>query len=192
MNYDIFSIIASAFYQITSFQVGNFNFADFALNMESSFEHSTLMYILEIISVIITGLLTFAAFRLARRQKDFHEKIVAQTMTDAPQAAGVLQDHWNDIMRHIESPREGEWKFAIIEADKLVDQVLANHFPGESMGERMMNIDKTHLLSIDGLWEAHKLRNRLAHEPNAFIRHAEALRAIRMFEATLKEVGVIE
>ena len=94
-------------------------------------------------------------------------------------------------MRHIDSPREGEWKFAIIEADKLVDDQLKTRFAGETMGERLMNIDKTKLLTIDGLWEAHKVRNRLAHDTNYFLRHAEAVRAIRLFEQTLKELEAI-
>jgi len=54
-----------------------------------------------------------------------------------------------------------------------------------------MNIDKTKLLTIDGLWEAHKVRNRLAHDTNYFLRHAEAVRAIRLFEQTLKELEAI-
>jgi hypothetical protein len=192
MTDEILSQMAAAFYQWTSLQVGDFNLADFVLNFQDALLHSTFVHILEIISAVATALLAYGAFRLASQQKELNKKIVAQTVGAAPQAAGRIQDQWNDVLRHIESPREGEWKFAIIEADKIVDDVLKSRFPGDTMGERLMNIDKTKLLSIDGLWEAHKLRNRLAHEPNAFIRHAEALRAIRLYETTLRELGVIQ
>lgn len=74
----------------------------------------------------------------------------------------------------------------------IVDNILKNYFPGDTMGDRLMNIDKTKLLSIDDLWEAHKIRNRLAHDPNYFLRHAEALRAVRLFESTLRELGAVE
>ena len=184
--------MAAAFNQWTSFQVGNFNFADFALSNESGILNSTFMHILELISTIAVILLAYASFRLAAKQKVLNQKTIAQTMAEMPQAGGILQDQWNDVLRHIESPREGEWKFALIEADKLADEVMGRHFPGDTMGERMRNVNKTHLLTIDGLREAHGLRNRLAHQPNSFIRHAEALRAIRQFEATLRELGVIE
>jgi hypothetical protein len=195
MQDSFLSQIGSGLYQLTSFQLGNFNLADFALNFENSFLNSTFVHILEIISAIITITLFVMAVKLGNERRELNQKAAAQKEVEKLATiggAGPLQDQWNDIVRHIESPREGEWKFAVIEADTIVDAVLKNYFPGDTMGERLMNINKTQLLSIDGLWEAHKVRNRLAHEPNYFLRHAEALRAIRMFEATLKELGSIQ
>jgi len=103
---------------------------------------------------------------------------------------GALQARWNEISRHIESTNEGEWKFAVIEADKLVDDVLKSAgYQGETMGERLMNIDKSQLVSLDVLWDAHKTRNRLVHDANYFLRYAEAKRAVKFYEETLKELG---
>jgi hypothetical protein len=104
----------------------------------------------------------------------------------------TFQGRWEEVLVHVESPREAEWKFAVIEADKLVEDALNTAgFSGDNMGERLMNIDKTRLLSIDGLWEAHKVRNRVAHEVNYFLRYTEARRAINLYTETLKELGAI-
>src|SRR3989344_3064717 len=52
-----------------------------------------------------------------------------------------LQKEWDRIKTNAESIRESEWKLSIIEADKLVDDVLKQlGYPGESMGERLMMI----------------------------------------------------
>ncbi len=193
MDYSLLDQLGASLYQLTSLQYGNFNLADFALHAQSAFLNSTFVLILQILSLMVTVALAISAFRLAQRQREFNQKIAAETPSaEAFAGSGPLQEQWNDILRHIESTREGEWKFAVIEADTLVDNVLKNHFPGDTMGERLMNIDKTHLLSIDNVWEAHKIRNRLAHDANYFLRHAEAFRAIKLFESALKELQVIE
>lgn len=178
--------------QWTSFQVGSFNMADMASNFQSAFLDSSFVYVLQIISAIVTIVLGAAAVFLIFKRKELDEKLGGQEVVlEETTGLGPLQEQWNDIMRHIDSTHEGEWKFAVIEADTIVDGVLKNYFPGDTMGERLMNIDKTKLLSIDDLWEAHKIRNRLAHDPNYFLRHAEALRAVRLFESTLRELGAV-
>jgi|SRR3989344_5804485 len=109
-----------------------------------------------------------------------------------PAYGGALQSKWEEIMHHSESNREAEWKLAIIEADKLVDDILKSaSYPGDSMGERLMNIEKGQLLSLDGLWEAHKVRNKLVHDTNYFLRYAEARRAIMLYESALKELDAL-
>ena len=109
-----------------------------------------------------------------------------------PAYGGALQSKWEEITHHAESNKEAEWKFAIIEADKLVDDILKSaSYPGDSMGERLMNIEKGQLLSLDGLWEAHKIRNKLAHDVSYFLRYAEARRAIALYEVALKELDAL-
>ena len=190
---EIYNQFLIALYQWTSFQVGSFNLADIAVNFQDAFLSSPLVHILEVISALVTIVLGAAALFLVIKRKEFDEKMAEQETVSAEAfGAGPLQEQWADIMKHIDSIHEGEWKFAVIEADTIVDGVLKNYFPGDTMGDRLMNIDKTKLLTIDDLWEAHKIRNRLAHDPNYFLRHAEALRAVRLFESTLKELGAIE
>ena len=109
-----------------------------------------------------------------------------------PASGGALVSKWEEIMRHFGSEKEAEWKFAIIEADKLVDDLLKSAgYSGDTMGERLTGIEKVQLLSLDGLWEAHKIRNKLAHDTNYFLRYAEARRAIQLYENTLRELGAV-
>jgi len=193
MASEIYNQILASLYQWTSFQIGSFNLVDTAANLQNAFLDSTFVQVLQVISAIVTIGLGIAAFYLSMRKKEF-EKVIAKRQVAPAEVAGMgpLQEQWGDIMRHIDSTHEGEWKFAVIEADTIVDGVLKNYFPGDTMGERLQNIDKTKLLSIDDLWDAHKIRNRLAHDSNYFLRHAEALRAVRLFESTLRELGVLQ
>lgn len=110
-----------------------------------------------------------------------------------PEAAESASNaRWEEIQKHINSTHESEWKFAVIEADNLIEDTLKSAgFPGEGLGDRLMQIDKSKLVTIDTLWDAHKIRNRLVHDSNYFLRYTEAKRAINLFEKTLRELGAI-
>jgi hypothetical protein len=110
----------------------------------------------------------------------------------APVPAGVLRDRWNTILSHLDSVRESDWKHAVMEADKLVDDSLARAgFGGATFGDRLSNIKPGTLLSLDGVWWAHKIRNRLAHEIDYFLRYTEARQAVGYYEAALAELQLI-
>lgn len=112
-------------------------------------------------------------------------------MPPAP-ARGALAARWAQVLKHLEAPQEAEWKIAVIEADKLVDDALARAgFPGESFGDRLTNIEPGALTSLDGVWWAHKIRNRLAHETDYFLRYTEARQALAYYEQALAELQLI-
>ena len=109
-----------------------------------------------------------------------------------PSSGGALQARWDEISNHLASTSEAEWKFAVIEADKLLDDALRSAgYPGETMGERLMSIERSQLRTLDGLWDAHKTRNRLVHDANYFLRYTEAKRVVLVYEETLKELGAL-
>lgn len=109
-----------------------------------------------------------------------------------PAKGGAVQSKWEEIVHHSRSSHEAEWKLAIIEADKLIDGLLKSAgYPGETMGDRLMSIEGGQLESLNGLWEAHKIRNKLVHETSYFLRFAEAQRALQLYERTLKELQAI-
>jgi len=181
-----------ALYQITSFKIWGLDLGEVLQKAHDYVINSTYILVLQIILLPITILLVIGLSVYFRKKRDLYEKSIAESLSATKEEpASALAARWQDILKRVESIREGEWKFAIIEADKVVDDLLKNLFPGETMGERLMNIDKTQLLSIDSLWEAHKIRNRLAHDTNYFLRHSEAVRAINLYEKTLQELGAL-
>ena len=99
---------------------------------------------------------------------------------------------WDVIKAHLDSNRETDWKIAVIEADKLVDEAFGRAgFPGATFGDVLMNIAPGNLVSLDGVWWAHKVRNRLAHETDYFLRYTEARQAIAYYEAALHELRLL-
>lgn len=109
-----------------------------------------------------------------------------------PVPDGPMRKKWNRVLGHLDSPREDDWKLAVIEADKLMDLALAQAgYPGAGMGERLANMGPDSLSSFDGLGWAHGVRNRLAHQVDYFLRYTEAKQAIGYYEQALNEIQVI-
>jgi hypothetical protein len=58
------------------------------------------------------------------------------------------------------------------------------------MADKMRQVDRADFRTIDLAWEAHKVRNRIAHEGSAHSLSArEARRVIDLYDAIFKEHG---
>jgi hypothetical protein len=76
----------------------------------------------------------------------------------------------DEVFAHIASDHPNDWKLAIIEADIILDSVLKEKgYAGASLGERLRSITPSQLTTIDDAWEAHKVRNQIAHEGADFV-----------------------
>ena len=155
-----------------------------------------LIFRIKVISLVLSIILGFlAVYFIVQFQKLVGIKVqMARALLKTPETAlgGANPSKWQEITNHLESTREAEWKFSIIEADKLVDDTLKKAgYLGDTMGDRLTNIDKSQLLSLEGLWEAHKIRNKLVHDANYFLRYAEARQAIKLYEDVLRELQAI-
>ena len=148
---------------------------------------------IKLLSAILSFLFSgFAVYFIVEFKRLVSTKTqMAKLALRIPEAAfkGASQSRWEEILRHVDSAKEAEWKFAVVEADKLVDDLLkkAGYF-GESMGERLSSIERGQLANLDHLWEAHKIRNKLVHDVNYFIRQAEARQAVKFYEEALREL----
>jgi len=117
---------------------------------------------------------------------------LSEAAAPSMQVPAALRGRWNEIITHLDSARENDWKLAVLEADKLVDSALMRAgFAGDTFGDRLTNIQTGDLISLDGLWWAHKVRNRVAHELDYFLRYTEARQAVSYYEAALAELKFI-
>jgi hypothetical protein len=99
------------------------------------------------------------------------------------------QQRWNELLARVQTP-EG-MVLAVIDADKLLDDALKKkHFKGKTMGERLVSAQRS-ISDNDGVWYAHKLRNRLVHEPDVRLKKKEAQAALAGFRHGLKDLGAL-
>jgi hypothetical protein len=102
------------------------------------------------------------------------------------------QKKWEDILRKIQQGDEDSYKMAVIEADKMFDDILVRiGTSGQDMGERLKQLTEAQISNLDEIWRAHKLRNSLVHDPDFELKRPQAEEAVRFFEKALKELQVL-
>lgn len=128
-----------------------------------------------LIAIIIFGIIVLAALgRLKPRRGGGLDQ-------------SYFQHHWLELLARVKTP-EG-MMLAVIDADKLLDEALKkHHFRGKTMGERLVSAQRV-ISDNDAVWYAHKLRNRLVHEPNIRLKKKEAQTALAGFRQGLKDLG---
>lgn len=80
-------------------------------------------------------------------------------------------------------------KHAVVDADKLLDFVLQKKGYTGSLAEKLKKAEKV-FLHINDVWNAHKLRNRIAHEVGFEVTEREARRALSAFKQALYDLGI--
>lgn len=82
-------------------------------------------------------------------------------------------------------------KNAVSEADKLLDYVMKQQgTAGETMAERLKRCE-SRLSNKEAVWQAHKLRNHLAHEVSFDLVVSQAREAISAFGQALRDFGAL-
>ena len=108
-------------------------------------------------------------------------------------AARPEQKRFERAQMHLESDKESDWRLAILEADIMLDEMITNlGYRGDSLGEKLKAVEKSDFTTIGQAWEAHVIRNRIAHEGAAFpLTLREAKRVIGLYEEVFKEFQYI-
>ena len=101
---------------------------------------------------------------------------------------------WNSIRSKLLSDAPSDWRLAIIEADIYLDRVLDQKgYYGDTLGDKLKQVDPEKLPSVQIAWEAHKVRNRIAHDGAGFIlTMPEARRVLSYYEIVFRDLEVID
>lgn len=101
------------------------------------------------------------------------------------------RSRWLSIETQLSRDDVSSHTLCVLNADKLLDQALRDRgISGKTMGERMKNCQGK-WTNGNGLWAAHKVRNRLAHETDAVIDFDRAKQALVAYKQGLKDMGAI-
>jgi hypothetical protein len=101
----------------------------------------------------------------------------------------VILKHWTEIVQRANTGTPENLRWAVLEADSLVDLALKElRLPGDTMADRLANFRSEQIKSLDKLWDAHRLRNELAHTPGFKLSTKQAERALIAFRDFLKEI----
>jgi len=128
---------------------------------------SILTFILSIVAIVA---ITFILYILVRKSEMREKKAVFVNLT-----------------------HDSDWRLAIIEADNILDEMVTRiGYKGDNLGEKLKSVEPSDFNTLQEAWEAHKVRNKIAHEGLNFrMDHREAKRVVAQFEKVFKEFEFI-
>lgn len=148
--------------------------------------------------IFLIGILIYGISRNFRKLKDLNkrEKAIYHPSGESAKADVLVLNRnvrWENIIEHINSPNANDWRLAIIEADVMLDELLRKQgYHGESIGEMLKAVEKSDMLTLDLAWDAHKVRNQIAHGGTTFdLTEREAKRVIALYEQVFREFKII-
>jgi hypothetical protein len=191
----VFFNLEYLFFQIYNATIGFFRYifsADFFFTLKM---FATILVILLIILII------YCIVRIYEMDKEGKHTVINPSTPDTgvnppltPLAPTKRDEVWEAVRAKLLSENPSDWRLAIIEADIYLDKLLdARGYHGDTISDKFKQITTGDLASINLAWEAHKVRNRIAHEGSAFtLTQPEARRVLSYYEIVFRDLGIIE
>ncbi|MBY0328485.1 hypothetical protein K2Q02_00085 [Patescibacteria group bacterium] len=167
-----------------------------------------IMYtILALLVIVFITVILYSLVRLYELKQEADKKSRSVTVkpvppvaTGGPTAIGTIaaisreNETWRHIRERLLSPNPSDWRLAIIEADIYMDKVLdTKGFHGDTIGDKLKQITPDQFGSVQIAWEAHKVRNRIAHQGSDFtLTQPESRRVLSYYEIVFRDLEVID
>jgi hypothetical protein len=145
-------------------------------------------YVLAVLALIVIIYSIVRLFELRKREEEFYS-----TLLVPQESEGGVHPRWVHIQSLVNSVNPNDWRTAIIEADILLDDQLSRRgYVGADVGEKLKSADRLSFHTLQDAWEAHKVRNQIAHEGSAFdLSEGLMRRTIAHYEAVFREFKII-
>lgn len=153
------------------------------------------LYILQILALLISGFFVWGIIYtvsrsgwLNKRTEEWMDKMGIGDVGKRRQLRA-----WNQIVKKMKINDMTKWKTAILEADKILDDILkASGYRADTSEERFKQIKPEELSILSELQEAHRVRNRVAQEPDFVISYDEALKVLKIYKKAFREFGLLD
>ncbi len=150
-----------------------------------------------LLSIILILLILWSANNLMRITKEMHDRLKLEKEEKVSNnmilSQKFINEKWERVISLINSKNENDWKLAILECDIILSDLLEKMgYIQENISEKLKAVEPSDFTNIESAWEAHKIRNMVAHEGSDFIlNEREAKRVIGLYELVFREFSYI-
>jgi hypothetical protein len=154
----------------------------------------TLTVLSVMLSLFLVAMTLYCIIRILQIRQHEKDRFSAAVHPVAARDVSKAQLRWSRIKEEISSSNEQSWRLAILEADIMLNELLdLQAYRGETMADKMKQVERGDWKTIDLAWEAHKMRNAIAHQGSMQrLSEREARRVIGLYEQVFKEFKFVE
>ncbi len=141
-----------------------------------------------VVALILLGFIIFALAKTSWLKRLWIWDLV-EFFSFRPYGVRKVVKAWAKITARLETGLESEYKLAVIEADSILNDILKRMgFGGETLGERLERLTAAILPNLKQIWEAHKIRNNIVHDPDYRLALDETRRVLDIYEQALRDL----
>lgn len=156
--------------------------------LERSFAFRAFKAVLAFYLVIMTITVAIAIYRLVK----FGYFVMLQTGQGMPSTKGKMQMGWEEIKERLESQNPNEWKAAILEIARMLNEVLGIiGYEGVLLGDKLDNMLPSQLDNLEEVKEANKVKNRIVNNKEFVISQEDARKTVGTFTKALRFLDAI-
>lgn len=133
---------------------------------------------MEYVSIIILSLIALAVLITV------YVFIKSRSLKISQKDNKYIKKQWDKVLSYVnKSPNQ-----SLLEADKLLSYTFKIKGYHGSVGEQLKKYGHN-FTDLDGIWSAHKLRNRIAHEMDVKLSPKQVRKAIKQFKSAIEDLG---
>ncbi len=145
------------------------------------------------VSIPFLALVLYCWIRIIQIRRGERLTFLAAQRTVAAEDISKTRLRWNRVTEQAGSSNPENWRLAILEADIMLSELLdLQGYKGETIADKMKQVDRMKFNSIESAWDAHKIRNRVVHEGGLTLTPREVRTTIMLYERVFKEFKYIE
>ena len=153
-----------------------------------------IMFFSSILSVILIVGIWYVRQKMkivSEKEEEVFDTVVS--VEENTEASTIKNKRWERILEYINSESQEEWRLAILDADVVLDEMMTKSgYDGENLGEKLKQVERSDFTTINLAWEAHKIRNTIAHSGSDIILSKRtAKKAIDLYRQVFEEFHYI-
>ncbi len=170
-------------------------------NAEATSFYHNILFFFSLFFITIISYTTIRMFEIRKKEHKHLEHEIAEYARHQAEKEKKIQQgeevsrnpRWLKTLSYLFSQHSSDWKLAIIEADSMLEDLMDQMgFKGETLGDKLKGATQENFRGLSSAWEAHTIRNRIAHEGLTFeLSQHEAKRVIALYEQIFREYGFI-
>ncbi len=147
-------------------------------------------------AVLILALTVYVRIRLTMVEHEGFHGAHAESLAPHHESEIVgthKNERWEHILALSASAEEGDWRRAIIEADIMLGNLLTDKgYIGNTIGDQLKQANPLQFTTLDIAWQAHKVRNDIAHGGESFhLTERDTRATISFYARVFEEFGII-
>lgn len=141
------------------------------------------------VSIILIVCIVYLFKKLSALRENEYKLLYPQSKA----IESAVNPHWERVLNYLESVNDNDWRLAILEADIILGDLLDRlHLEGDTIGDKLKSVEKSDFTTIDNAWEAHKVRNQVAHEGSSFIlTQRKAREVVSLYQSVFEEFHIV-